>query len=67
MKRRIIAVFFTLTLALLTGLAAQPVAAQSTTWTAEYFNNTSLAGPPMRWQSSRRSRVAAVSRASSAG
>lgn len=47
MKRRVIAVFFTLTLALLTGLAAQPAAAQSTTWTAEYFNNTSLAGPPV--------------------
>jgi uncharacterized protein YraI len=34
-------------LALLVSLAVQPVAAQSNTWTAEYFNNPSLAGAPI--------------------
>jgi uncharacterized protein YgiM (DUF1202 family) len=43
MARRFILMFV---IALLTGFAAQPAAAQSNAWTAEYFNNASLAGSP---------------------
>ncbi|HLV35431.1 MAG TPA: SH3 domain-containing protein [Spirillospora sp.] len=32
---------------LLAGFTVQPATAQSSAWTAEYFNNTALAGPPV--------------------
>lgn len=46
MKHRLL---FTMLLAmmLLAGYAVSPAAAQSTAWTAEYFNNPSLAGAPL--------------------
>ena len=46
MRRWIIVTCLLASMALLTGFAVQPAAAQSNAWTAEYFNNTSLAGPP---------------------
>ena len=45
--RRTISVFVTLGVMLLVSAVVQPAAAQSNSWTAEYFNNPSLAGPPV--------------------
>jgi uncharacterized protein YraI len=46
MARRTTLISLLISLALLVGFVAQPAAAQSNAWTAEYFNNTSLSGSP---------------------
>lgn len=45
MRRWIIVTALLVSTALLMGTAVQPAAAQSSSWTAEYFNNTTLTGP----------------------